>query len=149
MIAARSLAVCAARDDTGAQSDGDQLFVVQRAIELRLRRQLSHALIAFGRQRSGYSLYAGHGRIRGGRPARNHARGTRPAVFSANGRTVKATANLAIRSVRMLGSGWLRMQVRRITQDEYDKKARELKRRQTEIALRIEQHQKAVDFRRL
>ena len=61
----------------------------------------SSALIAFGRQRSGYSLYAGHGRIRGGRPARNHARGTRPAVFSANGRTVKATANLAIRSVRM------------------------------------------------
>ncbi len=29
----------------------------------------------------------------------------------------------------------------RITQDEYDKKARELKERQTEIALRIEQHQ--------
>jgi hypothetical protein len=28
--------------------------------------------------------------------------------------------------------------VRRITQDEYDKKARELKQRQTEIALRIE-----------
>jgi hypothetical protein len=28
-----------------------------------------------------------------------------------------------------------------ITQDEYDKKARELKQRQTEIALRIEQHQ--------
>jgi hypothetical protein len=30
---------------------------------------------------------------------------------------------------------------RRITQDEYDKKARELKERQTEIALRAEQHQ--------
>jgi hypothetical protein len=30
---------------------------------------------------------------------------------------------------------------RRITQDEYDKKARELKQRQAEIALRIEQHQ--------
>ena len=29
----------------------------------------------------------------------------------------------------------------RITQDEYDKKARELKGRQTELALRIEQHQ--------
>jgi site-specific DNA recombinase len=29
----------------------------------------------------------------------------------------------------------------RITQDEYDKKARELKQRQTKIALRIEQHQ--------
>ena len=28
-----------------------------------------------------------------------------------------------------------------ITRDEYDKKARELKERQTEIALRIEQHQ--------
>jgi hypothetical protein len=37
----------------------------------------------------------------------------------------------------------------RITQDEYDKKARELKERQTEIALRIEQHQKGEgDFRR-
>src|SRR5262249_52336354 len=35
-----------------------------------------------------------------------------------------------------------------ITQDEYDKKARELKQRQTEIALRIEQHQKGGgDFR--
>ena len=31
---------------------------------------------------------------------------------------------------------------RRITGDEYDKKARELKERQTEITLRIEQHQK-------
>jgi hypothetical protein len=37
---------------------------------------------------------------------------------------------------------------RRITQDEYDKKARELKKRQTEIAVRIEQHQKGEgDFR--
>jgi hypothetical protein len=37
---------------------------------------------------------------------------------------------------------------RRITQDEYDKKARELKERQTEIALRIEQHQQGEgDFR--
>jgi hypothetical protein len=37
---------------------------------------------------------------------------------------------------------------RGITQDEYDKKARELKERQTEIALRIEQHQKGEgDFR--
>jgi hypothetical protein len=37
---------------------------------------------------------------------------------------------------------------RRITQDEYDKKARELKERQTEIALRVEQHQKGEgDFR--
>jgi len=37
---------------------------------------------------------------------------------------------------------------RRITQDEYDKKAREPKERQSEIALRIEQHQKAEgDFR--
>jgi hypothetical protein len=35
-----------------------------------------------------------------------------------------------------------------ITQDEYDKKARELKERQTEIALRIEQHQNGEgDFR--
>jgi DNA invertase Pin-like site-specific DNA recombinase len=35
-----------------------------------------------------------------------------------------------------------------ITQDEYDKKARELKQRQAEIALRIEQHQKGEgDFR--
>ena len=33
-------------------------------------------------------------------------------------------------------------------QDEYDKKARELKERQTELALRIEQHQKGEgDFR--
>lgn len=30
---------------------------------------------------------------------------------------------------------------RRITRDEYDKKARELKERQVELALRIEQHQ--------
>ena len=37
---------------------------------------------------------------------------------------------------------------RRITADEYDRKARELKERQTEIALRIEQHQKGEgDFR--
>jgi hypothetical protein len=37
---------------------------------------------------------------------------------------------------------------RGITQDEYDKKAHELKQRQTEIALRIEQHQKGEgDFR--
>jgi hypothetical protein len=37
---------------------------------------------------------------------------------------------------------------RRITQDEYDKKARELKERQTEIAVRVEQHQKGEgDFR--
>jgi hypothetical protein len=42
------------------------------------------------------------------------------------------------------------MLVRRITEGEYDKKARELKQRQTEIALRIEQHQKAEgEFRRL
>jgi site-specific DNA recombinase len=35
-----------------------------------------------------------------------------------------------------------------ITQDEYDKKARELKERQTEIAMRVEQHQKGEgDFR--
>jgi hypothetical protein len=41
-----------------------------------------------------------------------------------------------------------RYQIRWITQDEYDKKARELKERQTEIALRIEQHQKGEgDFR--
>src|SRR5918999_1622467 len=33
----------------------------------------------------------------------------------------------------------------RITQDEYDKKARELKERQAEIALRIEQHQQGED----
>jgi len=33
------------------------------------------------------------------------------------------------------------MSAGRITQDEYDKKARELKERQTEIALRIEQHE--------
>ena len=32
--------------------------------------------------------------------------------------------------------------MRRITGDEYDKKARELKERQTEITLRIEQHLK-------
>jgi site-specific DNA recombinase len=38
--------------------------------------------------------------------------------------------------------------VRRITQDEYDRKARELKERQTEIALRIEQHQQGEgDYR--
>jgi hypothetical protein len=38
--------------------------------------------------------------------------------------------------------------LRRITQDEYDKNARELKQQQTEIALRIEQHQKGEgDFR--
>ena len=37
---------------------------------------------------------------------------------------------------------------RRITADEYDRKARELKERQTEITLRIEQHQKGEgDFR--
>jgi hypothetical protein len=37
---------------------------------------------------------------------------------------------------------------RRITQDEYDKKARELKERQSEIELGIEQHQKGEgDFR--
>ena len=37
---------------------------------------------------------------------------------------------------------------RRITQDEYDKKARELKGRQNEIALRIEQHQEGEgDYR--
>ena len=37
---------------------------------------------------------------------------------------------------------------RRITADEYDRKARELKERQTEIALRVEQHQKGEgDFR--
>src|SRR6266568_6473013 len=36
----------------------------------------------------------------------------------------------------------------RITQDEYDKKARDLKQRQTEIERRIEQHQKGEgDFR--
>ena len=36
----------------------------------------------------------------------------------------------------------------RITGDEYDRKARELKERQTEIALRIEQHQKGEgDYR--
>jgi len=36
----------------------------------------------------------------------------------------------------------------RITGDEYDKKARELKERQTEIALRIEQHRKGEgDYR--
>ncbi len=38
--------------------------------------------------------------------------------------------------------------IRRITQDEYDKKARELKGRQTELALRIEQHQEGEgDYR--
>ena len=38
--------------------------------------------------------------------------------------------------------------IRWITQDEYDKEARELKRQQIEIALRIEQHQKGEgDFR--
>ena len=37
---------------------------------------------------------------------------------------------------------------RRITQDEYDKKARELKGRQTELARRIEQHQEGEgDYR--
>ena len=36
----------------------------------------------------------------------------------------------------MSATGW------RITADEYDRKARELTERQTEIALRIEQHQK-------
>ncbi len=37
---------------------------------------------------------------------------------------------------------------RRITGDEYDRKARELKERQSEIALRIEHHQKGEgDFR--
>jgi len=42
----------------------------------------------------------------------------------------------------MSATGW------RITADEYDRKARELKERQTEIALRIEQHQKGQgDFR--
>ena len=42
----------------------------------------------------------------------------------------------------MSATGW------RITADEYDRKARELKERQTEIALRIEQHQKGEgDFR--
>jgi hypothetical protein len=61
----------------------------------------SSALIAFARQRSGYSLFAGRGRIRAGRPATNHARGTRGAFFSANGRTVRSNANLKIRSVRM------------------------------------------------
>jgi hypothetical protein len=33
----------------------------------------------------------------------------------------------------------------RITQDEYDRKARGLKERQTEIAMRIEQHQKGEE----
>jgi hypothetical protein len=43
---------------------------------------------------------------------------------------------------------WLFSSMLRITQDEYDKKARALKQRQTEIALRIEQHQKGEgDFR--
>ena len=36
---------------------------------------------------------------------------------------------------------WGYWSLRRITQDEYDKKARELKDRQAEVALRIEQHQ--------
>jgi len=38
------------------------------------------------------------------------------------------------------------MAQRRITQDEYDKKARELKERQTEIAPRIEQHQEGEEI---
>jgi hypothetical protein len=38
--------------------------------------------------------------------------------------------------------------VRRITQDDYDRKARELKERQTEIALQVEQHQQGEgDYR--
>ncbi len=38
--------------------------------------------------------------------------------------------------------------IRRITGDEYDKKARELKERELELAMRIEQHQKGEgDFR--
>ena len=41
-----------------------------------------------------------------------------------------------------------RLRCRRITGDEYDRKARELKGRQTEITLRIEQHQKGEgDYR--
>jgi hypothetical protein len=37
---------------------------------------------------------------------------------------------------------------RRITQDDYDRKARELKERQTEIALQVEQHQQGEgDYR--
>jgi hypothetical protein len=50
----------------------------------------------------------------------------------------------------MVGSrnGCLYGRIRRITGDEYDRKARELKGRQTEITLRIEQHQKGEgDYR--
>jgi hypothetical protein len=55
-------------------------------------------------------------------------------------RTLKGGELFAIKPPKQ-GSG-------SITQDEYDKKARELKDRQTEIALRIEQHQKGEgDFR--
>jgi hypothetical protein len=43
--------------------------------------------------------------------------------------------------LRRLVVGRLWHLVGRITQDEYDKKARELKERQTEIELRIDQHQ--------
>ena len=45
--------------------------------------------------------------------------------------------------MRLTATAW------RITQDEYDKKARELKERQTEIALRIEQHQKGEEHFRM
>jgi hypothetical protein len=40
-----------------------------------------------------------------------------------------------------LAESAIRKLERRITQSDYDKKARELKERQTEIGLRIEQHQ--------
>jgi hypothetical protein len=44
-------------------------------------------------------------------------------------------------SLRCLLAATIEIVWRRITSSEYDKKARELKDRQTEIGMRIEQHQ--------
>jgi hypothetical protein len=61
---------------------------------------------------------------------------------------VLRTAGRAQRSALIINTRPTASLQRGITQDEYDKKARELKERQTEIALRIEQHQKGEgDFR--
>ena len=67
-------------------------------------------------------------------------------VIEADGawHVTNGVGRMLARAVLHLCQAW-----RSITQDKYDKKARELKERQTEIALRIEQHQKGEEYFRM
>ena len=64
----------------------------------------SSAIIGFNRQYAGPSLYASIGQVNGNVPTRGHAVGSPDAIYSANGLSIAASANLVLKQAAVTKS---------------------------------------------